>query len=157
MPSLTYNSAAGNLTIDGVAMMCPAWIVLNLHELWQPANQRGDDRLIPGANGVLALKRRPTVTQRSLNMLISGSVDRTGSANANKLIGLQTNLDYLRANVVDPTGVTDGTRSAVLTMPDGSTRTEPVHVTGLDFGDVREDGDWLRAVLTISIPTGRVQ
>lgn len=157
MPKFTYNAAAGDLTISSIAMNGPAWKVLNLHELWQPADQRGDDRLIPGASGVLPLRRRDTVTRRSLQMLVSGTHDRTGAAVADKYEGLQANVDYLIANVVAPTGTGNGTRSAVLTMPDGTTRTEPVHVLGLEFGDLSLDGAWLRAVLTLSIPSGRIQ
>lgn len=157
MPALTYNTAAGDLTIGGVAMNGPAWKVLNLLELWQPADQRGSDRLVPGTAGVLAQQRRDTVTRRSLQMLIVGDVDRTGTPQADRFEGLQVNVEYLRSNVVAPTGATDGTRSAVLTMPDGTTRTEPVHVVGFDFGNFREDAAWLRAVLTISIPSGRIQ
>jgi len=157
MPALTYNTAAGDLTIGGVAMNGPAWKVLNLLELWQPADQRGSDRLIPGTAGVLAQQRRDTVTRRSLQLLIVGDVDRTGTPVADRFEGLQANVDYLRANVAAPTGATDGTRSAVLTMPDGTSRTEPVHVVGFDFGNFREDAAWLRAVLTISIPSGRIQ
>jgi hypothetical protein len=157
MPALTYNTAAGDLTIGGVALNGPAWKVLNLLELWQPADQRGSDRLVPGTAGVLAQQRRDTVTRRSLQMLIVGDVDRTGTPQADRFEGLQANVEYLRANVAAPTGATDGTRSAVLTMPDGTTRTEPVHVVGFDFGNFREDAAWLRAVLTISIPSGRIQ
>lgn len=157
MPALTYNTAAGDLTIGGVALNGPAWKVLNLLELWQPADQRGNDRLVPGTAGVLAQQRRDTVTRRSLQMLIVGDVDRTGTPQADRFEGLQVNVEYLRANVVAPTGTGDGTRSAVLTMPDGTTRTEPVHVVGFDFGNFREDAAWLRAVLTISIPSGRIQ
>lgn len=157
MPALTYNTAAGDLTIGGVALNGPAWKVLNLLELWQPADQRGSDRLVPGVAGVLAQQRRDTVTRRSLQLLIIGDVDRTGATQADKFEGLQANVDYLRANVVAPTGTGDGTRSAVLTMPDGTSRTEPVHVVGFEFGNFREDAAWLRAVLTISIPSGRIQ
>lgn len=157
MPALTYNTAAGDLTIGGVALNGPAWKVLNLLELWQPADQRGNDRLVPGTAGVLAQQRRDTVTRRSLQMLIVGDVDRTGAAQADRFEGLQANIDYLRSNVVAPTGTGDGTRSAVLTMPDGTTRTEPVHVVGFEFGNFREDAGWVRAVLTISIPSGRIQ
>jgi hypothetical protein len=130
---------------------------LNLLELWQPADQRGSDRLVPGTAGVLAQQRRDTVTRRSLQMLIVGDVDRTGTPQADRFEGLQVNVEYLRSNVAAPTGATDGTRSAVLTMPDGTTRTEPVHVVGFEFGNFREDAAWLRAVLTISIPSGRIQ
>lgn len=157
MPKFTYNAAAGDLTIGGIAMNCPAWKVLNLHELWQPADQRGTDRLIPGSNGVLPLRRRDTVTQRSLQMIISGTHLQNGNEASTPLVGLQVNIEYLRDNVVAPTGTGDGTRTAVLTMPSGATRTEPVHVTGLEFGELRPDGHWLRAVLTLSIPSGRIQ
>ena len=156
MPKLTYNTAAGDLTIGGVAMNGPAWKVLNLYELWQPANVRGSDRIIPGSTGVVAYPRRATVTVRSLQMLISGTHDRTGASVADKYEGLQANVDYLLSNVVVPTGATDGTRSAVLTMPDGTTRTEPVHVLGLELGDLSLDGAWTKAVLELSIPTGRI-
>lgn len=155
MPKLTYNSAAGDLTIAGVAMNCPAWVVLNLQELWQPANVRGSDRIIPGTSGVTPYRRRATVTTRSLQMLISGTHDRTGAAAATSLRGLQVNVDYLIANVVVPTGTGDGTRSAVLTMPDGTTRTQSVHVLGLELGDLSQDGAWTKAVLELSIPSGR--
>jgi hypothetical protein len=67
-------------------------------------------------------------------MLILGSADRLGAAVADCYEGLQANIDYLRANVVAPTGTTDGTRSVVLTMPDGTTRTEPAHVQQMDWG-----------------------
>lgn len=155
MPKLTYNAAAGDLTIGGIAMNGPAWKVMNLHVLQQPADQRGDDRLIPGANGVLPLRRRATVTRHGLQLLISGTHDRTGAANADRLGQLSSNIDYLEYYVVRPTGTGDGTRSAVLTMPGGTTRTEPVHVEGMEFGDLSLDGAWMRAVLTISIPSGR--
>ena len=51
MPKLTYNAAAGDLTIGGIAMNGPAWKVMNLHVLQQPADQRGDDRRLAGATG----------------------------------------------------------------------------------------------------------
>jgi len=92
-----------------------------------------------------------------LRMLIVGDVDRNGSASSSLMAGIYTNIAYLRDNVVAPTGTTDGTRSAVLTVPGGSTITEPIHVTGLEVSDLREDGAWVLAVLQISIPSGRFQ
>jgi len=157
MPGYTSNTAAGDLTIGGVAMNGTAWKVLNLLELWLPASQRGSDRLIPGSAGVLAQRRRDTVTQRSLQMLISGEVTYLGATSGDTFERLQINIDYLRANVVAPTGTGDGTRSAVLTMPDGTTRTEPVHVTGFELGEYRQDAGWAKAVLELSIPSGRIQ
>lgn len=154
---VSYNTNAGDLTIGGVAMFCPAWRIDNLYELWLPADQRGQDKVRPGVAGRKAIKRRDDATRRSLRMLIVGDVDRTGAASATKLRGLHTNISYLRDNVVNPTGATDGTRSAVLTVPGGTTITEPIHVTGFEISDLREDGGWCRAVLEISIPSGRFQ
>jgi hypothetical protein len=154
---VTYNTAAGNLTIGAVAMMCPAWKVQNLYELWLPADQRGQDRVRPGATGTLPVRRYATATRKSLRMIIVGDVDRTGAASPSLLEGIYTNIAYLRDNVVAPTGATDGTRSAVLTVPGGGTLTEPIHVTGLQVSDLRENGAWVRAVLEISIPSGRFQ
>lgn len=156
MPALTWNSAAGDLTIGGVSMNTPAWKVLNLAVLWQPAAQRGQDRLVPSATGVRKFQRRATVTEHDLELLIVGSHTRTGSTNADLFEGLQANVDYLITNVVNPTGTSDGTRSAVLTMPDGTTRTEPVHVTGMQFGETAGNGAYLKAVLSISVPSGRI-
>ena len=154
---VSYSTAAGALTIGGVAMFCPAWKVINLQDLWAAAEQRGRDVVIPGTSGVRPRRRRDTVTERTLRMLIVGDVDRTGSPQSNKLTGLYTNVEYLRANVVAPTGSGNGTRSAVLTIPSGSTLTEDVHVTGMTLGDVREDGGWVFATIDLSIPSGRIQ
>jgi hypothetical protein len=154
---VSYNTNQGGLTIGGVDMFCPAWRIDNLYELWLPADQRGQDRVRPGVSGLLAVKRRDTATRKSLRMLIVGDVDRTGAASSSKMAGIYTNIAYLRDNVVAPTGTTDGTRSAVLTVPGGATITEPIHVTGLEVSDLREDGAWVRAVLEISIPSGRFQ
>lgn len=154
---VSYNTNAGNLTIGGIAMFCPAWRIDNLYELWLPAEQRGQDVVRPGVSGSYAVKRYNTATRKSLRMVIVGDVDRTGASSSSLLSGIYTNIAYLRDNVVAPTGTTDGTRSAVLTVPGGSTITEPIHVTGLEVSDLREDGGWVRAVLEISIPSGRFQ
>ena len=155
MAGLTWNSAAGNLRIDGQYVNTPAYKVLNLHTLWQPATQRGQDRLVPGASGVRRFQRRDTVTTFDLEMLIVGAVYSTGSASLNLFEGLQANVAEISTRFVAPTGVGDGTRTAILTMPDFTTRTKVIHVTGLELGQVAENGAWLKAIMSISSPTGR--
>lgn len=155
MAGFTFDSNVGQLSISSVNMMCPAWVVDNLIELYFPAQQRGGDRLIPGANGILPYKRRPTATVRSLRMYIRGDCDRTGTPTANLYVGLQTNLDYLNNNVVVPTGTGDGTRSATLTLSGGGTRVEPIHVLGMEIGEFAKNSAYCTAVISISIPSGR--
>ncbi len=152
-----WNSAAGGLTIGGISLTTTWCKVLNLVDLWMPADQRGDDRIVPFYAGVLAQPRRDTVTRRSLRLVVAGDVTYTGATTGDAFERLQINVDYLRANIVAPTGVSDGTRTAVLTMPDGTTRTEAVHVTGMELGRYAEDARWLLATLDLSIPSGRIQ
>ena len=152
-----WNTAAGGLTIGGISLTTTWCRAENLIDLWLPADQRGGDRLIPGTAGVLAQRRRDTVTRRGVRLTIAGDVTYTGATTGDAFERLQINIDYLRANIVAPTGSGDGTRSAVLTMPDGTSRTEDVHVTGFDLSSYAEDARWARGVLQLSIPSGRIQ
>ena len=125
---------------------------------WQritSSSGRGLFRLIPGTDGVLPYRRRSTVTTRSLQMIISGTHDQSGNTTTTPLLGLQANFDYLVANVVAPTGSGNGTRAAILTMPDASTRLADVHVLGIQLGDTGPGGQWAKAVVELSIPAGK--
>lgn len=152
-----HNTAAGSLSIAGITLTTTWCRVQNLPELWMPADQRGTDRLVPGSAGVVGVQRRDTVTRRTLRLVIAGDVTYTGATTGDAFERLAINVDYLRTNIVAPTGTTDGTRSAVLTMPDGTTRTEDVHVTGMELGRYAENARWLLATLELSIPSGRIQ
>lgn len=141
-----------HLEIDGVPLATPAWEAMDLHGLLQGADQRGSDRLLPGASGVRAYKRRPTVSKRPVRLVIFGDYDREGVAYADPFLGLVANIDYLRANVADPTGTGDGTRTAVLRLTALSSKTGPVHVEGLELSD--DDPPTVRGVLMLSLPAG---
>lgn len=155
--SFTHNDDAGGLTIGAVDMFGIAWEIRDLYKLWMPADQRGSDVLLPGVAGMLARKRRPTATTHILELKINGAITSAGVTSGSTFSKLYTNLVYLNTNVVAPTGTTDGTRSAVLTVPGGATFTEPIHVLGLEPVDVVANGAWMLAELEISIPSGRFQ
>lgn len=160
---ITPTLFVGTLSIDGVLLHTPAWDLPDLGELWFPAAVRGSDRVISGLTGVLPYQRRATVTTRSLRMIITGVVDRegayytgSGDIRVDHQRGLQANIAYLRANVVDPTNVGDGTRTASLTLPgaaeDDDPITAPVHVLGLTPG--AKLGPIQRCTLDLSFPEG---
>lgn len=154
-PVLTLDDAhcQGTLTINGVLMHCPAWNVIRLVPLWlTPTVRGGPNRSIPGIVGRVAYRRRVDETAVSLPMMVSGLRDRTGAINANAWIGLQANIDYLRANVTDPTNATDGTRAATLVMPSGATRSANVEVLGMTEGNVVKFVQ--RFTLDLVIPAG---
>jgi hypothetical protein len=142
----------GTLTIGAVSMHCPAWVVYDVHQLWAGPDERGEDVLIPGAAGRLAMPRRADKTVFMLPMEIDGSVSRSDVPYADFRDGYRRNLLWLRQNVTDPVSSGNGTRSVSLTTPAaGPTLTGAAHVS-LHTGD-QELGVW-RAVLTLSFPAG---
>lgn len=152
-PKLIPSTRMGTLTIGGVELVnSHAWTITDLKPLWEGPDVRGTDRLLPTAAGVIAYPRRATVSKRNLAMVIVGDTDWTGAPYSDDAVGLETNVMYLRAHVIDPTGTGDGTRPAVLTLPSGATRTGNVHVVGLTFG-TQQQGKTL-ATLAIEIPAG---
>jgi hypothetical protein len=150
---LNFSTALGALTINAVLMHRGAWDCVDVLELWEAADQRGSDRIIPGVAGVIPFLRRPTVTKHSLPMVISGAVNQAGTPNVDPIAGLQANIDYLNANVVTGSVAADGTVAASIVMPSGATRTANIHVLALRLGK-RVSWNTL-ATLDISIPAGR--
>lgn len=164
MPALTNYDCDGTLTIGGILMNRSAWAIIGddtgrggLLPLWVDVEQRGEDRLLPGAAGVIPYRRRVTVTTHDLRLIVTGDVDLNGTATSNSKTGLITNLNYLYANVVAPTGATDGTRAATLTFSGITSRTANIHVLRLEperYNYV--DGSAVfEGTLQISIPAGR--
>lgn len=60
--AFVHNANHGQLTINSIPLMCPAWRVLNLQVLDSAADVRGTDVVIPGLAGVKARRRRTAVT-----------------------------------------------------------------------------------------------
>jgi hypothetical protein len=159
-----FSTVEGNLTLNGVPMKTRAWTCPDLTPLWMPAAIRGQDRILPGANGVIAYRRRRTVTQYALDFRVCGISDMngvivTGSGTASgngpeEFQQLEYNVDYLRQNLIDPriTPNADGTVPGVLTMPSGDIRTADVHVLGFTVN--ARVSHVLQGVLDISIPSG---
>ena len=138
MAGLNDYDCEGTLVIGGVSMNRPAWGVFGdeqgdgaLMGLITNITQRGEDRVLPYANGVIAYPRRNTVTTHELRLLVVGDVDDSGAAVADHAAGLTNNLQYIMANVVAPVASTTGTRSATYTPPDGTPLTADIHVVGL--------------------------
>lgn len=149
----------GTLTINSVSMHTSAWQVLDVRPLYLPTDYRGGNVVIPGASGRRAYPYRVDEAKHSLPMWITGVYDRNGNTSTgNKYQGLQTNLEYLRANVLTPPTAPSSTLAATLLMPDSTTRTANVQVLGIDVSPTsaaNEHPDIFRAVLHLVIPSGR--
>lgn len=129
-----------------------AFRIRNLSALMDGPAVRGSDVIIPHKAGALPQIRRTTVTVKGLELIIFGSYDVTGAAAADRHVTLWDNIEYLRANVTDPTMSGDGTRAAVLYLPDGTIRSGDVHVLGLELSPISSYDT--RAVMEVSIPSG---
>lgn len=165
MPLQGYE-AEGNLTISGVDMNRPAFAVIGdgsgadgLVQLWADFDVRGEDRILPSVTGVIAYPRRITAKRYDFRLLVVGDVDRFGAPNVNSTIGLENNLEYLRANVFAPVVSSTGTRASVLTLPSAATRSADIHVLGVvtqsyGFATGCSGAIWI-GTLQISVPSGR--
>ena len=146
----------GVLTIGSTVLNTVVWDITDLTELWHVVDQRGQDRVLPGAGGVIPYQRHETVTPLDLTILINGSVNSSGTPFGNVINGLYTNIQTLMTGVVNPTGATDGTRAATLTVPGTSSIDTIVHVEGLRKNRMLLNPDYDEALwegtLRLSIP-----
>jgi hypothetical protein len=164
---LANTTIEGTLTISSISMNPAngAWGVIGdergeggLVKLWADFDVRGQDRILPGANGAIAYRRRITPTRHDLRLLVVGDIiGQTSTPETDTDEGLAVNLEYLRANTFAPVVSATGTRAATLTVPGMSTRAADIHVLGVvtqsyGFGDC--GAIWV-GTLQISIPSGR--
>jgi hypothetical protein len=140
------------LQIGSVPLSTTAWALENSYELWAGADTRGRNRLIPGATGVRKKAVRATETSVTLTLAIWGEKDWNNNVNADASAGLYANISHLRTNVTDPTGVGDGTRTATLHLPSGSTISGPIQVRRFRF--IALSPTTVEASMEITIPAG---
>lgn len=144
-------TATEYLEIASTPLATPAWRILDLTPLWSSAAVRGDDRVLPHADGVRPERRRVTVTQVALPMVIWGDKNRENTPYGDIRVGLLTNIEALHTAIVVPT-TGDGTRAATWHQATG-TATADVHVLGLAVRALSPRS--VRATLQLSIPQGR--
>src|SRR5690606_32265604 len=135
------NAPEGTLTIGSISMnpVNGAWGAFGdengqggLVHLWSLFDVRGEDRILPSATGVIPYQRRMTVTRADIRFIIVGDIiGQTGVPASDAAVGLATNTEYIRANVLAPVASSTGTRAATLTIPGQATRSANIHVLGM--------------------------
>jgi hypothetical protein len=171
---LVNTDVEGVLTISTISMNPAngAWGIVGdergeggLVKLWADFDVRGQDRVLPGATGVIAYPRRMTVTRHDLRLIVVGDViGQTGAAETvDTRSALRANLEYLRLNVFLPVvSPVSGIRVATLTVPGAANRAADIHVDGVvtqsyalaPAADPCSPSIWV-GTLQISIPGGR--
>lgn len=144
---------ARTFQISGVHLrIVGAWIVTDYTPLLAEANQRGNNRLIPHVDGLVAYRKRRDETRIVVPIEVFGVCDVDGLPYADPVSGLEQNILYLNEMVVAPTGTGDGTRVAVLTLPD-VTLTADVQVVDMSLGYVSPS--WRKGSLEMIVPAGK--
>jgi len=139
--------------INGVPLATPAWTINDLSPLWDAATLRGDDRVVPFSDGAYPLRRFRDEMRVQIPITIYGQKKWDDTDYANVRIGLMTNVDHIRTNLLTPATTSDGTWNLILHLPDGTTRSAacfvipPIQIEGLGPSAVR-------GVLDIVIPQG---
>lgn len=131
---LTDYACEGTLTIDSISMNRPAWSVSGdesgeggLLNLWATVTRRGENRVLPGAAGVIAYPHYRTETRHDLRLVVVGDVNESGTAQSDARAGLANNIEYLYDNVID----NDVAVAATLTVFGQAARSGTVQVLGL--------------------------
>jgi hypothetical protein len=143
------------LELDDVPLATLGWEVMDLSPIFDSPALRGADRVIPRVHGVRAYPRWRTARLVTLAIDVFGEADEDGVAYDDRLVGMITNLDYLKATI-GLGAASDGTVSAVVYRGDMPSLTGPVHFLGFKgtaaFGD-----DSLRTTFDLSIPAGQFE
>lgn len=141
------------LEVNTVPLSTPAWWITNLTpEMLSSSDVKGGDIDIPHATGSYPNPRRYAATVKQFQMVINGSSDKDGGTPANFRVGVNTNVDYLLANLGIASTTGAGTVTAIWHRWDATTKTAAVTVLGLHVADLSHRH--VTAVLEISIPGG---
>ena len=153
---ISFPEESGQIN-GGATLNSPAWSVID----WDPLLGRvvrGQDLLIPNADGVVARDRYIDRLEVSLPMVFDGNVQNNGvpyTAPTTVAEGLEMNRQSFISVAVN-LPASPGTRVLDLTLADGDVVSAAFHCIGFEF--VKPPG-WdgiARAVWRISVPSGRL-
>jgi len=150
MPTITADEY---LIVNGVPLATPAYRIDSLAPLHQGRDLRGEDRLIPGAVGVRARRRRATVTVLTFGLHVYGIFDKDGVAYADARQGLDDNTAYLNANLGAGSATGDGTVPVIWHQPNATELSVNAHVLG-PHDPEKMSPTWLHFMLDLSVPSG---
>lgn len=142
-----------HLTIGDIPLSTPAWEVTNLQVLMSGPATRGENRLIPGATGVRAIRHRPTERTVTLELAVFGDQAPDGTPHTDTEAGIWANWlilrGYFNTLLMDPG---QSTTPLVLHYT-GGTLSGPAQVLGYEIGEALGPSNML-ATLDVNLLTG---
>lgn len=143
----------GTLKVGTVSLSGPAWAVLNIGSLWEPAPTRGENILIPFMEGRFTTGRTRDERSDSLQLLIVGTCDPTGEPTPDPHVGLEENVMWLNDNLFDYADVRYPLE-VELTLPSGAKREGIIQIGTVKYG--WEVGVAVTATVDYTLPYGRL-
>ena len=143
----------GTLALGEVSLNTPAWAVLNVATLWQPAPIRRENIAIPFRRGKLAVPGIIDDRTDSLLILVVGTCDQNGDATEDPYVGLEENVGWLNDNLFAYATVVDSF-DATLSMPSGAQKGGPMQLGTAQFG--WEVGVAVTITVDFTLPDGQL-
>ena len=141
------------LVVNSVPLATAACRILDLNPLSDAVPLRGRNRIIPGADGRLAIRRRPDEFVVTLAAVVNGAFGDDGEPNSNPRQGLRDYLRYL-GGALGQGSATD--ESQVVTdwyQPDGTLYRTDAQWAG-PYGARRVGPYVVRTTFDVVIPSG---
>lgn len=151
---LSCGECGGILKVDTVSWHTGAWCLADVSPLLDTGLVRGSDLVVPFADGTTPLRRRVTSTSTRLTVWFSGVEDETGTVYANPKAGLFDNMETFETLFVDKPGTDAGTRTAELTLDNGTVLSGGIHVERMV--PVLRPGTLAEAVVFVTVPAGKL-
>lgn len=160
---------SGALIINSIPLETEAWTVLNsYHPLWTYNKYvESPPEHISGNPGSIVFAPEVDGATFDLQFVVIGECDSTGELFDDPWVGLESNINMLRANILDPIPTNKGLQPATLVMPSGAERVAdilvrppiPGAVSVGNNGSCSESGSvaysvFARYVIPIMIPSG---
>lgn len=137
------------LEVNSVPLATMAWWIPSLKSLRGGVRWRGSDLLVPGAPGQRARARRRDAKAFVFELVVMGGHDQYAAPQTPRQAGLDTNLDYLHANLGVGSLVT-----AVWHRWGGATKSASViPMIGEDVNQLTDE--WVSTTLTLVCPAGQ--
>jgi hypothetical protein len=142
------------ITINSVVLALEgAWELVDPTPMLGEGPARGANRVVPGTAGTVFRSKVRGEFREVLELDVFGEKNQAGTPFANYRVGMKTNIEYLRTNllVANVGAVTMSYR-----FPDASTRTGSCEVLSITPSSRSQTGNWTVCALEVVVPFGKL-
>lgn len=152
-PPFPVEKFHGELFINSVSLHLPSWCFPDIRALYLPQDYRGENSLLPEVQPLHPNPYRVTQTTFTLQGKLTGLCDQNGDPyDDGQAVGWETNVLYLRENLLLPPAEPASTYDAYIELPSGSRLVADVQVGPLVFTDHLNEYDEVE--LSLRVPAG---